>query len=58
MDYGILREAYGAGPPYYGRTVNMDKWSNPAPELAVVNGMGLGAIAAVLIVTRRARKRL
>lgn len=25
--------AFGDGPPYYGRTTNMDKWANPLPYL-------------------------
>ncbi|MEI5999502.1 hypothetical protein H3V53_20495 [Paraburkholderia bengalensis] len=32
-----LLEAYGSGPPYYARTVNMDKWQNPLPALAVID---------------------
>ncbi|MGL4094323.1 hypothetical protein [Agrobacterium cavarae] len=24
-----LMDAYGPGPPYFGRTSNMDKWTNP-----------------------------
>lgn len=27
--------AFGDGPPYYGRTTNMDKWANPLPFLFV-----------------------
>jgi len=29
--------AFGDGPPYYGRTTNMDKWENPIPLLAVID---------------------
>ncbi|MHB9839904.1 hypothetical protein Q8F57_034335 [Paraburkholderia terrae] len=32
-----LIEAYGSGPPYYSRTVNMDKWQNPLPVLAAID---------------------
>ena len=38
-----LVEAFGAGPPYYGRTTNMDKWTNPIPILVIID------ISAVLI---------
>jgi hypothetical protein len=31
VDYTLLKEAYGSGPPYYGRSVNMDKWMDPLP---------------------------
>lgn len=27
--------AFGDGPPYYGRTTNMDKWGNPIPFLVI-----------------------
>lgn len=43
-----LNEAFGDGPPYYARTTNMDKWSNPLPLLAVVDAATL-AVAALLI---------
>ena len=36
-----LIEAYGPGPPYFGRTTNMDKWSDPLPVLILVDGIGL-----------------
>ncbi len=43
-----LEEAYGHGPPYYGRTTNMDKWSSPLPFLgaidAVVLVLGIGLV--------------
>ena len=32
-----LIEAYGSGPPYYGRTTNMDKWSSPIAFLIAVD---------------------
>jgi hypothetical protein len=44
-DYIILTEAYGSGPPYYGRTENMDKWVNPFPGLIYVNFAGIGFVA-------------
>jgi hypothetical protein len=36
-NYTVLEEAFGNGPPYYGRTANMDKWSNPVPVLLMVD---------------------
>lgn len=36
-----LIEAYGSGPPYYSRTVNMDKWQNPLPVLAAIDVVAL-----------------
>lgn len=39
-----LTEAFGDGPPYYARTTNMDKWTNPLPTLATID-----IIAAIVI---------
>ncbi|WP_455733162.1 hypothetical protein, partial [Burkholderia stabilis] len=36
-----VSEAYGDGPPYYARTVNMDKWSDPLPVLGAVDALML-----------------
>jgi uncharacterized membrane protein len=44
INYTYLNEAFGSGPPYYGRTTNMDKWTNPVPTLAVID-----VIAALLL---------
>lgn len=44
----MLNEAYGAGPPYYGRTVNMDKWTSPWLALVVIDGLLL-LIAVTLV---------
>lgn len=38
VTWASLSEAYGAGPPYYGRTTNLDKWVNPFPLLLGVDG--------------------
>lgn len=46
--YTICSEAYGSGPPYYGRTTNMDKWGDPLRALLIGNALALG-ISAVLI---------
>ncbi len=48
-----LTEAFGNGPPYYGRTTNMDKWSNPLPVLAGVDTIGILVIAAYVYFLRR-----
>ncbi|CAN7244090.1 hypothetical protein LJR230_000879 [Trinickia sp. LjRoot230] len=48
-----LTEAFGDGPPYYGRTTNMDKWSNPLPVLAGVDAVGVLVIAAYVYFLRR-----
>mgnify|MGYP000361348859 CR=1 FL=1 len=41
LSYDSLHEAYGSGPPYYGRTVNMDKWQSPIPGLLMLDGLAL-----------------
>jgi hypothetical protein len=40
-----LVEAFGEGPPYYGRTTNMDKWESPVVFLLIID-----LVAAALIV--------
>ncbi|OMH39752.1 hypothetical protein BGP75_01470 [Motiliproteus sp. MSK22-1] len=47
INYITLSEAYGAGPPYYGQTANMDKWSDPIPFLAVLD-IAATAVLSVL----------
>jgi len=53
--YLALSEAYGSGPPYFGRTQNMDKWSNPIPVLAVVD---LVCVAAAVLLWRAGNRLL
>lgn len=36
---------FGDGPPYYGRTTNMDKWEDPVPTLLAINIL----VAAVVL---------
>jgi hypothetical protein len=49
-----LAEAYGAGPPYYGRTTNLDKWVSPWPVVLLL----VAASAGTLVLTHWAlRKR-
>jgi hypothetical protein len=50
-----IREAYGDGPPYYSRTTNMDKWTDPRPILGAVDGAMLVAIGAYFYWIRRRR---
>jgi hypothetical protein len=50
-----LNEAYGDGPPYYARTMNMDKWTDPLPALAAIDAVTVLLIVAVVIVARRYR---
>ena len=59
VNYVSLKDAYGSGPPYYGRTTNMDKWVNPLPMLALLDGiallvvLGLGALSRRLVTKSR-----
>ena len=50
-------EYYGDGPPYYGRTTNMDKWQSPVNKLLLSNGGGLALIAVVAYASRRLPRR-
>jgi len=49
--------AYGSGPPYYGRTTNMDKWESPLAALAILDILSITMICIigrwVCIQTRR-----
>lgn len=60
LNYSQLNEAYGSGPPYYSRTVNMDKWSNPLPGLLMIDAVSLliGAAAVQLFRRRQSERRL
>ncbi len=50
----MLWEAYGPGEPYYGRSTNRDKWSDPRPLLLAVDG---GAALVVFGLRRLFRRR-
>ncbi|MDR5813403.1 MULTISPECIES: hypothetical protein [unclassified Caballeronia] len=50
-----LTEYYGDGPPYYSRTTNMDKWTNPIPLMTVVDSIGALIIGGILYLMRRTR---
>ena len=56
INYVSLVEAYGSGPPYFGRTTNMDKWSDPLPGLLLLDALVL-LIAAVAILQFLRRKQ-
>jgi hypothetical protein len=52
----VFREAYGNGPPYYGRTTNMDKWDSPIAVLVIVDVLALGSgVGLVTYALRRFR---
>ena len=58
INYVSLAEAYGSGPPHYGRTVNMDKWSDPLPGLLMLDVPALLMLAAAsALFLRRQRER-
>ncbi len=51
-----IDEAFGTGPPYYGGTTNMDKWSDPTQALITVQLVGVTiAILLVLVCARGPR---
>lgn len=52
-----LQEAYGGGPPYYSRTTNMDKWTNPLPTLGIIDGITALIVAAYVYVLRTAQRK-
>ena len=56
INFVNLEEAYGNGPPHYGRTTNMDKWSDPPPMLLVVDVVVLGIVGVLLALGLRARR--
>ncbi len=41
VTYDNIVGAFGSGPPYYGRTTNMDKWQNPIPYLVVFDSVAV-----------------
>lgn len=52
----LITEAYGSGPPYFGRTVNLDKWSDPLPILLAVDALVL-VVVIVAYGARNGRRR-
>jgi hypothetical protein len=57
ITYDAVVEAFGSGPPYYGRTTNLDKWASPIPWLIVIDGLALALAAAILWFTRTRSRR-
>ncbi|MBB6051790.1 hypothetical protein HNQ39_003600 [Armatimonas rosea] len=53
--WGTYDEAYGSGPPYYNRTVNMDKWSDPTPQLLYFSIPG--AVLIIVLILPLFRRR-
>lgn len=47
VTYDNIAGTYGSGPPYYGRTTNMDKWQNPIPYLVILDSVVV-VVAALL----------
>lgn len=56
-DYLTIVEFYGCGPPYYGRTTNMDKWTNPLPRLIVINTVGVAIVFILMRFTKKDIKK-
>ena len=56
LNYTVLVEYYGQGPPYYGGTVNMDKWESPLPFVLAVNLIAVAALVGFVLVFRRLGK--
>jgi hypothetical protein len=52
-----LNEAYGDGPPYYGRSTNMDKWTSPWPALLALDAGTLVACGTLYLRARRGKRR-
>lgn len=48
LNYTHLTEAFGSGPPYYARTTNMDKWTNPVPVLVIIDTITVLAVALLM----------
>ena len=57
INFNILTEAYGEGPPYYSRTTNMDKWTNPLPYLLPLDIVVLGLTALAMRFSLRSIRR-
>jgi hypothetical protein len=57
-NYDVIVESYGSGPPYYGRTTNMDKWTNPMPGLLAIDLPGLALAGGLSYLGLRLRRRI
>jgi hypothetical protein len=47
-----LVDAYGANPPYYSRSTNMDKWTSPWPPILFVIGSCIVVVAITFWIWR------
>ena len=56
ITYDVVVESYGPGPPYYGRTTNMDKWTDPVPGLLAIDLPGLGIAGGLVYFGLRQRR--
>ena len=52
VSYQALSEAFGAGPPYFSRTTNMDKWSDPTSFVVLLNLISLTLLAGLYFLRR------
>jgi hypothetical protein len=55
INYLVIAEAFGQGPPYYARTTNMDKWTNPLPTLVAID---IAATCVVALLIRLGGKKV
>jgi multisubunit Na+/H+ antiporter MnhC subunit len=56
VNYVNLAEAFGPGPPHYGRTTNMDKWSDPIPFLLAIDAAAVAALVVLGALLWRVRR--
>jgi hypothetical protein len=54
VNYDAIVGAFGDGPPYYGRSTNMDKWESPVPILLIVDALTFAVALTVIRWSRRA----
>jgi hypothetical protein len=57
IHWSLLQEAYGDGPPYYGRSSNMDKWTSPWPPLLALDACTLVACGVLALRAPRSKRR-
>ncbi|MES2615113.1 MAG: hypothetical protein V4591_06845 [Bdellovibrionota bacterium] len=50
-----LIESYGGGAPYYSRTTNMDKWTNPWPIILIVDTVTVVVLVLCFFLTKKRR---
>ena len=55
INFDAIVGAFGEGPPYYGRTTNMDKWENPIPVLVAID---VAVVAVVFFLGRWAYRQV